>query len=82
LRNVNLKRWIPRIEALVGGEKDAIVIVGAAHLAGKQSVVEMLEKDLQVPVVHATLAEAWTIHKRLAVRETKPGHGRLLAELP
>jgi maleate cis-trans isomerase len=42
----------------------------------------MLEKDLQVPVVHATLAEAWTIHKRLAVRETKPGHGRLLAELP
>jgi uncharacterized protein YbaP (TraB family) len=39
------KRWIPRIEELVRGDKDAIVIVGAAHLAGKQSVVEMLEKN-------------------------------------
>jgi maleate isomerase len=45
-------------------------------------VVEMLEKDLQIPVVHATICEAWQIHKRLKVRETKPGLGRLLAELP
>jgi len=45
-------------------------------------VVEMLEKDLQVPVVHATICQAWEIHKRLRVRETKPGYGRLLAELP
>jgi maleate cis-trans isomerase len=42
----------------------------------------MLEKDLQIPVVHATICEAWQIHKRLKVRETKPGLGRLLAELP
>jgi len=39
------KRWIPKIEELVRGDKDAIVIVGAAHLAGKQSVIEMLEKN-------------------------------------
>jgi maleate isomerase len=45
-------------------------------------VVEMLEKDLGVPVVHATICQAWQIHKRLRVRETKPGYGRLLAELP
>ena len=45
-------------------------------------VVEMLEKDLGVPVVHATICEAWQIHKRLDVRETRPGYGRLLAELP
>jgi maleate cis-trans isomerase len=45
-------------------------------------VVEMLETDLQVPVVHATICEAWQIHKRLSVRETAPGYGRLLAELP
>lgn len=44
--------------------------------------IEMLETDLQVPVVHATAANAWTIHKHLAVRETRPGNGRLLAELP
>jgi uncharacterized protein YbaP (TraB family) len=39
------KRWVPRIEELMRGDKDAIVIVGAGHLAGKQSVIEMLEKN-------------------------------------
>jgi maleate isomerase len=45
-------------------------------------VVEMLERDLGVPVVHATICQAWQIHKHLKVRETKPGYGRMLAELP
>jgi maleate isomerase len=45
-------------------------------------VVQMLENDLGIPVVHATICQAWQIHKRLRVRETKPGLGRLLAELP
>ena len=39
------KRWVPKIEALARGNKDAIVIVGAGHLAGKQSVIELLEKN-------------------------------------
>ena len=39
-------------------------------------------EGLGMPVVHATICEAWQIHKRLAVRETKPGYGRLLKELP
>lgn len=39
------KSWLPRIEALMRGDKDAIVIVGAGHLAGKQSVIELLEKN-------------------------------------
>lgn len=39
------KRWVPRIEELMRGDKDAIIIVGAGHLAGKQSVVELLEKN-------------------------------------
>ena len=39
------KRWVPKIEELARGDKDAIVIVGAGHLAGKQSVVELLEKN-------------------------------------
>jgi maleate isomerase len=45
-------------------------------------VIELLEKDLGIPVVHATICEAWQIHKRLDVRDTRPGYGRLLAELP
>jgi maleate isomerase len=45
-------------------------------------VVPLLEKDLRVPVVHATICQAWEIHRRLRVRETAPNLGRLLAELP
>ena len=45
-------------------------------------VVELLEKDLGIPVVHATICQAWQIHKHLDVRQTKPGYGRLLSELP
>lgn len=45
-------------------------------------VVPLLEKDLKVPVVHATLCQAWEIHRRLRVHETTPGLGRMLAELP
>jgi uncharacterized protein YbaP (TraB family) len=39
------KRWAPKIEELARGDKDAIVIVGTGHLAGKQSVIELLEKS-------------------------------------
>jgi uncharacterized protein YbaP (TraB family) len=39
------KKWVPKIEELVKGDKDAIVIVGTGHLAGKQSVIELLEKN-------------------------------------
>jgi maleate isomerase len=59
---------------------DGVYIQGGGWQTAR--VVEMLERDLQVPVVHATICQAWEIHKRLSVRETKPGYGRLLAELP
>ncbi|HXJ59702.1 MAG TPA: TraB/GumN family protein [Verrucomicrobiae bacterium] len=38
------RRWIPKIEKLVHGNQDAIVVVGALHLAGKQNLLEMLEQ--------------------------------------
>jgi uncharacterized protein YbaP (TraB family) len=37
--------WIPKIKELVGGDKNAIVIVGAGHLVGKEGVVELLHQD-------------------------------------
>ena len=40
-RNQN---WLPKIEELARGKKNAIVIVGAAHLVGKDGVVELLKK--------------------------------------
>ena len=59
---------------------DGIYIQGGGWQTAR--VVALLEKDLEVPVVHATICQAWQIHKRLSVRETTPGYGRLLAELP
>ena len=59
---------------------DGIYIQGGGWQTTR--VVAMLETDLQVPVVHATICQAWQIHKRLRVRETAPGFGRLLGELP
>jgi uncharacterized protein YbaP (TraB family) len=40
-RNQN---WIPRIQQFLSGNKNAVVIVGAAHLVGSDGVVELLKK--------------------------------------
>ena len=37
------RNWLPKIESLARGNKNAIVIVGAAHLVGKEGVVELLK---------------------------------------
>jgi uncharacterized protein YbaP (TraB family) len=34
--------WIPKIEQMVKTGDDALVVVGAGHLVGKNGVVEML----------------------------------------
>ena len=39
------KNWMPKIEKLLHGDKNAIVIVGAGHLVGADGVVELLKKD-------------------------------------
>jgi uncharacterized protein YbaP (TraB family) len=38
------KSWVPKIQELLGGDKNAIVIVGVAHLVGPQGVVELLRR--------------------------------------
>ncbi|HZL44267.1 MAG TPA: TraB/GumN family protein [Verrucomicrobiae bacterium] len=38
------ERWMPKIEELLKGDKQAIVIVGAGHLVGKQGLIELLKK--------------------------------------
>ncbi len=59
---------------------DGVYIQGGAWRT--ESIVELLERDLEVPVVHANIAPAWEIMKRLTVREPRDGYGRLLRELP
>lgn len=36
------RSWIPRLDSMLQGTDDALVVVGAAHLVGKQGVLEML----------------------------------------
>jgi uncharacterized protein YbaP (TraB family) len=36
--------WVPQIEKLVKGTNNAVVIVGAGHLVGKEGVVELLRQ--------------------------------------
>jgi maleate isomerase len=59
---------------------DGIYIQGGAWRT--EGIVETLEQDLQVPVLHANIAQAWEIQKRLQVNQPRSGFGRLLRELP
>ncbi len=45
-------------------------------------IVDLLEQDLEVPIVHAIPARVWSIQRRLHVRQPVQGFGRLLAEMP
>jgi maleate isomerase len=44
-------------------------------------IIDILEQDLGVPVVHPVPARCWEIQHRLSVRQPVPGYGRLLAEM-
>jgi maleate isomerase len=59
---------------------EAIYIQGAGWRT--LDVIEMLEGDLGVPVVHAVATKVWEFQKRLKVRVPREGYGVLLRELP
>jgi maleate isomerase len=44
-------------------------------------VIDMLEQDLGVPVIHPVPARCWEIQLRLSIRQPVKGYGRLLAEM-
>jgi maleate cis-trans isomerase len=44
-------------------------------------VIDMLERDLGVPVIHPVPARVWEIQHRLSIREPVKGFGRLLGEM-
>ena len=37
------RSWLPKLEALIRGKDDALVVVGAGHLVGKDGVLELLK---------------------------------------
>jgi maleate isomerase len=65
---------------LAAGGADAVYLQGGGWRIA--SIIEPLERDLGVPVVHAVAADCWHIQRHLRVRAPRAGYGRLLAELP
>jgi len=43
------KNWIPEIEKALAGDKTVLFLVGAAHLVGTDSVIDLLEKKGHKP---------------------------------
>lgn len=39
------RKWIAKIEALLGEDRNYLVIVGTGHLVGRNSIIELLKKD-------------------------------------
>jgi len=61
-------------------DADGIYMLGSGwHVT---DILQILEDDMGVPVVHAVTARVWAIQQRLHVHEPRRGYGRLLAELP
>ncbi len=59
---------------------DAIYMLGSGWRT--LDIIETLEQDLQVPVVHPVAARVWEIQKRLHVRQPVHDRGCLLRTLP
>jgi maleate isomerase len=65
---------------LANREAEAIYMLGPAWRAS--DMIETLEHDLGVPVVHALPAQCWDIQRHLKLRIPIPGFGRLMADMP
>jgi maleate isomerase len=65
---------------LKAGGGDAIYMLGSGWRT--LNIIDTLEQDLGVPVIHPVTARVWEIQKRLQVNEPRAGYGVLLAELP
>ncbi len=61
-------------------EAEAIYLLGSGWRV--MEVIDLLEQDLGVPVIHPVPARCWEIQRRLVIRQPVPGFGRLLAEMP
>ncbi|MBT4007085.1 MAG: hypothetical protein HN658_04365 [Rhodospirillales bacterium] len=67
-------------EFLAQTSADAIYMLGSGWRT--LDIIELLEEDLSVPVIHPVTARVWEFQKRLHVHEPREGYGYLLSELP
>jgi maleate cis-trans isomerase len=45
-------------------------------------MLDELERDYGIPVIHHVPAQSWEIQKRLGFRSPVQGYGRLIREMP
>ena len=65
---------------LAHDDVDGIYLLGSGwHVL---DIVETLERDFEIPVVHPITSRIWWIQNHLRVKERIEGHGQLLRELP
>jgi len=79
LSGLEVYRFVKRI-FLAHRKAQAIYMLGPAWRT--LDIVDKLEQDLGVPVIHAIPAQCWDIQRHLHVRQPVKGFGRLIAELP
>jgi maleate cis-trans isomerase len=72
-------RFVKRV-FLANATAQAIYMLGPAWRT--LDIVEKLEDDLGVPVIHAVPAQCWDIQRHLNVRQPVFGFGQLIAEMP
>lgn len=60
-------------------EAQGIYLLGSGWRV--MGIIDLLERDLGVPVIHPVPARCWEIQHRLTVNHPVPGYGRLLAEM-
>jgi maleate isomerase len=61
-------------------DADGIYMLGSAWKT--VAIIDRLEKELGLPLVHAGPARCWETQLRLGLHHPIPGYGRLLAEMP
>lgn len=64
---------------LANQEAEGIYLLGAFPVL---DIIDMLEADMRVPVLHAACARSWAVQHRLHIRQPIEGYGRLLREFP
>lgn len=61
-------------------QADGLYLLGAGWRV--LDILDTLEEDLEIPVVHSTTSRVWAIQRFFRVRQRLQGYGRLLAEMP
>jgi maleate cis-trans isomerase len=59
---------------------DAIYLLGPAWRT--LEMLESMEEEFGIPIVHHIPAQSWEIQKRFGLKQTFPGYGKLIGEMP